>query len=367
MHISNIDILNSCAGGSVAIKSIINSTGKHYDIYTAIIDKNNKWNIKRLIKRNDRQPYTLINEGLFDDPSLIEYITKTCINIGISHCFQQGPLINNIIFNLNIKMIAYFHDVSFLYGSRRLIHENYSIKSIINFSRKIEMEIMAGKNYDAAITVSRLQRRLIQPFFQNKKVYSCPFPVYSPPRQVISNRKKGEFVFIGGADHYSNYQAILSITDYMTLNIIKVKDKFILHIIGNWDNKYKIIQQKLGRFKKCFIFHGFVDQLENILIGRVGLVPVELGSGIKVKILTMLSYGIPVIASKVAAENIQLSADNGLFVYDNYEEMDRLIHYLEDNEAYIMASYSAFNGIKNIYSKKIFNKIFKKIIYGLLQ
>jgi hypothetical protein len=63
------------------------------------------------------------------------------------------------------------------------------------------------------------------------------------------------------------------------------------------------------------VFHGYVSDLKNAMIeNALAVVPVRFASGIRIKILTFLTYGIPVLSTSLAQTGIECPS---IFVENN--------------------------------------------------
>jgi len=88
----------------------------------------------------------------------------------------------------------------------------------------------------------------------------------------------------------------------------------------------------------------------------LAVAPLRLGAGIKVKVLESLAQGVPVVATKVGAEGIDASEDDGLYVRDSEEEFARACINLLSNPINCMSKkIRALYWIKNHYKHKELN------------
>lgn len=88
-----------------------------------------------------------------------------------------------------------------------------------------------------------------------------------------------------------------------------------LHIAGSFSDDLKTINQK------NINFHGFVDDKVNFMKNSgILVVPLTSGSGIKIKILEAMSYGIPVIGTKKAFEGINITNNKEVIIAETDEE-----------------------------------------------
>ncbi|OQO98565.1 hypothetical protein B1689_16255 [Geobacillus sp. 44C] len=88
----------------------------------------------------------------------------------------------------------------------------------------------------------------------------------------------------------------------------------------------------------------------------LAVAPLRLGAGIKVKVLESLAQGVPVVATKVGAEGIDASEEEGLYVRDSEEEFARTCINLLSNPINCMSKkIQALYWIKKHYKQKELN------------
>lgn len=113
---------------------------------------------------------------------------------------------------------------------------------------------------------------------------------------------------------------------------------------------------------------GFVEDLSfHLSQSELYIAPLFVGSGIRIKILEAMAHGLPVIATKVSAEGINIDEKNGLYITDSAIEQSEIIINLLKNKdlltnkgnlarEYILTHYNWNENatiIKNEYTKLI--------------
>lgn len=113
---------------------------------------------------------------------------------------------------------------------------------------------------------------------------------------------------------------------------------------------------------------GYVDDIEEYYKRcMIFISPLFVGSGIRVKILEAMSYGLPVIATEIGAEGINVGKSDGLFISDNAsEQANIIIELLKKDDLVFSLGKNAHNHIEEKYDEdKLILKtleIYKKII-----
>jgi len=119
-----------------------------------------------------------------------------------------------------------------------------------------------------------------------------------------------------------------------------------LTVIGQGASKEFISYLNL---QKNIFYKGYVESLENeYKKASLSIAPVRINAGIKVKILTYMSYGLPVISTKKAS--LGLVSTNGILVSSDKHFSRFIITMLENKRMRKLLSRKAHNNIKKNYS-----------------
>lgn len=130
-------------------------------------------------------------------------------------------------------------------------------------------------------------------------------------------------LFWAAMNRPENEQAILTFVDQCWKPLLKTDPEFKLYVVGS--NPSKKVQALAGA---QIIVTGFVpDPTPFFESAAVGIVPLLTGAGIKLKTLEMLAAGLPVIATTVGAEGVDLS-DQPLYISDNFQDWPNLLQKL---------------------------------------
>jgi glycosyltransferase involved in cell wall biosynthesis len=81
------------------------------------------------------------------------------------------------------------------------------------------------------------------------------------------------------------------------------------------------------------IVYGFVQNLADIFGKcRLSVAPLRYGAGVKGKVVTSLSYGVPCVATPIAAEGSGLVPNENILVAEDAQEMAKMIQMLCVNQ-----------------------------------
>ena len=111
--------------------------------------------------------------------------------------------------------------------------------------------------------------------------------------------------------------------------ILTKKHNVVLHVFVQWDKKNI---QKIKKYNNI-IFHGYVDDITSIMSNSIMIVPINIGSGMRMKIIEAVNYNIPFITTVLGVEGLLFKDNLDCFICDNAEMFtEKTIELIDDNE-----------------------------------
>jgi glycosyltransferase involved in cell wall biosynthesis len=100
------------------------------------------------------------------------------------------------------------------------------------------------------------------------------------------------------------------------------------------------------------IFKGIVDKLETEMgMGMIFIAPIRIGTGTRLKIVTAMSLGMPVVATSVAIEGINARETEGVIIADTEENFaEAIIDLYKDKEKRFLLGANARTFVEREYS-----------------
>jgi len=196
----------------------------------------------------------------------------------------------------------------------------YFIESF--FVKKNETQIFL--DFDKIILFSKNEIKKIDKSFK-KKIYQINISVDKLKDKFRFSRNNNKILFIGNLKYLPNY---LAVKDFIKNVLPKIKYKFPLmklEIIGEIRNYDKFLLS-LNKSINCL---GPKKKLDKFIKGSIcGLANLRIATGIQGKVLTYMSYGLPVISSKKVAVNFS----DSVLTYINNKEFVKKLETLKDNK-----------------------------------
>ena len=204
--------------------------------------------------------------------------------------------------------------------------------------RKIELGLL--QRADAAIVVSTTEYNLVRELVPEANVHQIPILREQPTNQTAQSNSRffkknfhkvcnfvsgrpselagrRDILFVGGFEHQPNVDAVNWFVTAIWPKILQRGFRHRLVIVGS-----KATPEILALASKKIRVKGYVKDLAPVLERcRLSVAPLRYGGGIKGKIVTSLSHGLPVVATSVAAEGMTLQHGKNILIADTPEDI----------------------------------------------
>lgn len=219
--------------------------------------------------------------------------------------WTQIVLMENIVKRVfpNAKIIAIEHDVSFLGLKRKIDYEKTNLKKIIGklrYKNLYSAEIKALEKCDLVLTLNYKDYELLKSTKVNLNLIDYFSPYYFNLQGITPELEGYNIVFFGAMDRIENYTSCLWFIDNVFNKLLEKNSEFKFYAVGN-----KPPQVLKDRESSNIIVTGYVNNIETYFQKSLCVVaPLQLGAGIKIKILESMSAGAVVLTNNVGIEGI---------------------------------------------------------------
>ena len=196
----------------------------------------------------------------------------------------------------------------------------YLIESIL--IKRVENRIF--QSFNKIILFSKNEIKKINKIFR-KKIYNVNISIKSVQKKFTYSLKNNKILFIGNLSYLPN---LLAVKDFINNSFFLIKKeipdvKFL--IIGDVSKLNKFFFS----FKKDVIFLGQQNNIKKFIKNSIcGLANIKIATGVQSKVLTYMSYGLPVVCSKKVASNFKKNTIN----YNNNNDLVKKIVNLKNNK-----------------------------------
>lgn len=315
-----------------------------------------KKRIKNFLRIKDYVPapspiYTLWEHELENKPtSFANHILDIIYskNIDIVQCEMLFTINIGLVIPSNVKSVFVHHEIGFVRHLLESNNENYD-----NIVRKLYLdsyrlnEISLLNQYNAIITLSQIDKEKLENAGVKTKIYTS---FASINRTGVTHIKSDDYLtlsFVGPEFHSPNAIAI----DWFLTNcwdkLQAINPSYTLKIIGNW-NQSTI--EKINQRYSNITFCGYVEDLTSAITNTILIVPLNVGSGIRMKILEAAIIGIPIISTTIGVEGIPFEKNKHFCSADTPNEFIDAILSLSDKAFRISLINNAYQLIQKSYS-----------------
>ena len=262
----------------------------------------------------------------------------------------------------NIPKIFIHHEIRFIRDKRffQLLEKSYPlIEYQLLRNKGIELSLL--ESYDKVVTLSTIDKKELLTYNPLLNIEVSPVPIKSliPLENVDSFTFSHTLTFLGGETHFPNKDAIDWFIENCWDKIKNIYPKMTLKIIGVWSEDSKLYCKS----DSSIIFKGFVDDLSEELKNSIFIVPIRIGSGIRMKIIESINIGCPIISTTIGMEGLDFKNSIDFLLADTSDEfVDNVCELIED----MTLSTRLIENSRNTLSKKYsyINLIEKrKVIY----
>ncbi len=232
----------------------------------------------------------------------------------------------------NIETIFVQHEIKFVRDELLIkTMNNVTNEMLEQLQRNKSEEIELHNKYSNVVTLSPIDtQKLIEAGVTTPIITSL---AVVNPSVGNENNKRGVtkiLSFVGPESHYPNYDGVMWFLENCWPKLLEKDSDYTLQIIGLWsDMTAAELADKYDNKVKCL---GFVKNLADVLVGTTMIVPLNIGSGIRMKILEAAQLNVPVVSTTVGCEGLpMLDGENG-FVTNDVNEFAEDIIKLQDSK-----------------------------------
>jgi len=193
-----------------------------------------------------------------------------------------------------------------------------------------DIEIAALKHYDDIIVLTEHDRQILEPLLPGTKVHCSPAAI--PSCTALDFKPCGkEFVFAGAMEHHPNLDGILWFAYSVVPELRKSMSEFKVFVVGQWSRKFI---RKITRACPEISFPGFVDDLDIFMNGKISIVPIRIGSGMRMKILDAINSMSPFVTTTKGVEGQDFVHGKECLVADSPEEFAQAMAKIAGDETF---------------------------------
>jgi len=263
-------------------------------------------------------------------PSLVEWLKREGRNLSaVMLCRHYVADSNLSLFQQlapQAKRLYDTVDLHFLREQRAAEHTG-SASLVRQASLSKQKEFGVIRACDATFVVSTVELDLLRRELPDANVLLLP-NMHEVKGSQRPFGQRSDLVFVGGFGHPPNEDAVRWLVSEIWPRIRSRRSDLTLHLIGDMPESVRLQLTGNG-----IVAHGRVENLSEWMNGcRIALAPLRYGAGVKGKVNTAMSNGLPVVATSIAAEGMRLEHESNVLLANDAQQFADEVLRLYDDE-----------------------------------
>ena len=258
------------------------------------------------------------------------------------------------------QALILFHDIDLHYLR---MEREAAIKNDRRQLREAELmrqrELGLINQVDCTIVPSTVEQSIIYSQLPLSKVVVYP---YTATIRISSAdfESRQHLVFVGGFQHQPNVDAVIHFVDNVWPGLAtNLPATTRLYVIGP-----DVPKEILLRATDRIVITGYCETLDAILDEcRIFVAPLRFGAGLKGKVVTALSHGVPCVATDIAIEGMGLTPDvNVVVANDALKQIHSILELYRDEDMWSHLQAAGYEFVQRNYSWETGLKIAEGIL-----
>ena len=292
-----------------------------------------------------------VTEELFPKETLfakhVQKLVEDC-RIDIVQCEMLRNISLGLAIPKHVRKVFVHHELGWVVHELELMGQQgdpFEQKMYLDYYKMCEVALL--NTYDDIITLSDIDARKLREAGVKTPVHTSLAVVNTKQDKLLSSDRWSMLSFVGPECNSPNVDGLKWFLENVWEKLKEREDAYHLQIIGNWSEK--TITELLAGHQDVH-YRGFVDDLAAALKDTIMIVPITIGSGIRMKILEAASMGVPFVTTTVGVEGIPVENGVHCFVADTPEAFAEAIVRLQDSETRRHFAINANQLVKERYS-----------------
>lgn len=243
------------------------------------------------------------------------------------------------------------HEIAYIRAERELaLFHHPGKEDSIRLQQLKTAELGFLKKFNHIIVLSETDKHILESQLKRSSIFTSPAAIDLKtdllPREENRSGLPCNLIAIGSESHYPNADGLDWFISKVWPLLIQKNPNVKLYITGKWS------EPTMNRLKKRqIIFTGFVENLNTLLSNSILVVPIRIGSGMRMKIIEAVSMHVPFVTTSTGVEGLNFKHGVDCLVADNPAALSSCIELLlnDQDEAKRLAE-NAFLKLKNKYS-----------------
>ena len=249
-------------------------------------------------------------------------------DINIVQCEMLCNVTIGMMLPEKVRKIFVHHELGWVVHELELQSQKgdaFEQKLYLDYYKMCEVALL--NTYDDVITLSSIDTNKLLQAGVMAKVHTSLAVVNTPHDKLLSTERGNVLSFVGPDCNLPNVAGMKWFLDNVWEQLRQKDASYKLQIIGKWTQEHISV---LLRGHENVEYLGFVEDLPSVVKDTIMIVPITIGSGIRMKILEAASMGIPFVTTSVGVEGIPVVDGRDCFIADAPEAFADAVIKLRD-------------------------------------
>jgi GT2 family glycosyltransferase/glycosyltransferase involved in cell wall biosynthesis len=248
-------------------------------------------------------------------------------------------------------------DLHFLREERLAELEGNAVSKAVARARR-EDELAMIRKADVTLVVSSVEQKLLHELLPESRVMILS-NIHEPVAGGKPFAEREGLVFIGGFQHPPNTDAVLWYAQQILPRVRAQLPGVKTFIVGS---KVPATIQALAT--DDLIVTGYVPDVTPYFNGcRVSIAPLRYGAGVKGKVNSAMSHGLPVVATSTSVEGMHLRTEEDVLVADDPAAFaDAIVRLYRDEALWHKLAAGGVDNIRRHFSRDVARKAVKQLV-----
>ncbi len=287
-------------------------------------------------------------------PSFCKYVKQIAeknFDIIQVEFYDYLPLV--YLFPQNVKKVFVHHELRFVRNNieYQLFTKPLSTDKIL-LEKERSQELADLKVYDAVITLTETDKEILNKNgIPNEKLFASPAITQTVEYDYKAFKPAKELVFIGSGNHFPNADAMV----WFCLEVLPILQQSgitipTINVTGIWKEE---LADSIRQLCPTINFAGLVDDLQSFLNGKISIVPLRIGSGMRMKILDSAFAAAPLVTTSKGCEGLPMKNEENCLIANTAEDFAKaLIRILSDEKLQERLAMNAQNSKTSMLNEK---------------
>lgn len=221
------------------------------------------------------------------------------------------------------------HEIRFVRNQNELdLFKEKTPDDEYRFLVRKDFELSLLSHYDKIIALTETDKQIMLSEKPGLDIYVSPAIVSKQLQETTTFKTAKDFVFIGNGLHFPNADGVMWFCESIVPLLIRKGKMQKLYIVGEWG---KGIQKQIKDIYPEACFTGFVDDLTSFISGKISIIPIRIGSGMRMKILDSVVASSPIVTTSKGCEGLPVTNEKNCLIADSPEEFAEALERLVDH------------------------------------